>query len=240
MRALNDDEDDNNYKSHDWSRAKNDDFDTDLAHRAELFSEKWAELFENSAQNDGDTLNGMLKTTAIGGHNINRFDPKNSVDHRLNLHPGSIIDQNKLILLDQKYFAFETSTETGVTHAISNRNADYIESYTTVIDQIDDPIETALNSKELPAVVHFNETISPTKASSADQAKAQIKPNKKKKGRTKYRPLPCEEASSSTLTGTNARALGAPPGVRTFASPLTSSRRMDLSKGGNCSLQFRL
>lgn len=226
------------YQSHDWKQEKTDSFDAQLAKQAEMFSDKWVKVFQNSTKNDDDyNLNRIIKTTAIGGHNIIRFDLPNPQEQRLYSHPDVVVEQNKLILLDKKYFEFETADHFDVaTVGVSDRSEkDNIETYTTIFDQPDDddPTEHDLNSDEILAIVQTNEQIRPKV-----QETTQTKTNKKKKRRTKYRPLTCDDVSASASNAP--KVFGAPPGVRSTQSALTTARRMDLSKGGNYSLQFRL
>lgn len=210
-------------------------FDTDMVQRADIFSDKWVQLFKNSTPNDEEQLSSIMKTTAIGGHNMNRFDLQNHLEKHSNSHPDSIIEQNQLILLAKKFFEFETTTDTDV--AISgDRNArDNIEKYTTVFYQSDDPIENDFNSSELPACAQ----VKPTIADSNVQEKTHIKANKKKKGRTKYRPLTCDDVSTTQPNARTSTMVAAPPGAKALKSPI-SNPSMDLSKNGNHSLQFRL
>lgn len=234
---LSDDDSFDGLDSHDWNGKKTDVFDTELVQRAEMFSDKWVQLYKNPIHND-DGLSQIIGSTAIGGHHINRFNAQNSIVQHLNSHPDSIIERNKLILLDKKYFEFEASTcdEAEIVTNDSNEKDD-IKKYTTVFDH--SIIENDLDSNSLPSD-QVNELVKPQLANNRIQGKPQIATSKKKKGRTKYRPLTCDEATMSSTANTRATVLAAPPGVKALQSPLNNPRRMDLSKNGNHSLQFRL
>lgn len=220
---------------------KTDRIDTELVKHAEIFSDKWVQLFKNPTHNDDDNnLTRIIKTTAIGGHHINRFNVQNSiVPQHVNSHPDSIIEQNKLILLDKKYFKFESIANDDVEiDAIDSNGKDDIEKYATVFDNSSDQIENDMDSNARP-IDQIIEIVKPQLANNKIQEKPQTKTSKKKKGRTKYRPMAYDETTTSTA---NARGtvLAAPPGVKALQSPLTNPHRMDLSKNGNYSLQFRL
>lgn len=220
-------------------------FDAELARRAEKFSDKWVQLYKHSTQND-DNLSGIIETTAIGGHNINRFDKHNPFEQHLNSHPESIIERNKLILLDRKYFKFETSSSNDDNDDAETSNTsdtDDIKKYATVFNHSDEHIEDDPELDTLP-IVQIHERKAEQKTDNCRiQGKTETKSTKKKKGRTKYRPLAYDEVTTASTSASNTRgmqALAAPPGVKVLKSPLRHPRQMDLSKNGICSLQFRL
>lgn len=243
MKTPDDDDSLEYYESHEWKRDKADEFDVELMSLAEKLSDKWVELYKNTAHDD-DNLTPIIDATAIGGHNINRFNKQNAFEQHLNPHPDSIIEQNKLILLDKKYFEFEPSAEKSVTTIPSAETNDKndIKTYATVFDHSDDKIENDLESEEASTIAQVNEQKEPPAPNCKLPQKTQIKTSsKKKKGRTKYRPLAYDEITSTSAADARKRpTLAAPPGVKALTSSLMSPRRMDLSKNGNYSLQFRL
>lgn len=238
MQKSFDDDSCEYHKSHDWGRINADGFDTELALRAETFSVKWVKLYENgSSTHNADN-------TAIGGHGANRFNLHNPIapQHR-DSHPDSITERNKLILLDKKYFEFEASSSSCDTpiDTIDPNQKDNIDKYSSAFVQSYDQSDHDLESNASIGDQISDEIVEPKTTNHKTQGNAQIKTNKKKKGRTKYRPLTSDDqptSSAANVRVTNTLA-AAPPGAKVM-SPLNNSRRMDLTKSGNYSLQFRL
>lgn len=229
------------HKSHDWKQIDADGFDSELARHVEIFSDKWVKIYKNdsSAQNDGN-FTRIIEKTAIGGHHLNRFNAHNPIaPQHLNSHPDLITERNKLILLDRKYFEFEASSSSCDT--IDLNRSDNLDKYSTVFDQSNEHSEHDLDSNASIGDQINDEIAKPKPPQNKTQGSTQTKANKKKKGRAKYRPLTTDDeptTSAANVRATNAVA-AAPPGVRVI-SPLNTSRRMDLTKSGNYSLQFRL
>lgn len=230
------------YKSHDWNQIAADGFDTALAHRAEIFSAKWVQLYERSPSTHGTNyFTQTIEKTAIGVHHLNRFNvQKSTAAPHLNSHPDAITERKNLILLDKKYFEFEASLNS--SESVDPSPKDNIDMYSTVFHDTDDQSEHDLDSN-VPICGPMNyETAKPKKTDHKTQRATTTKKDKKKKGRTQYRPLIADDATT-TSSECNMRAsndiAAAPPGAKVI-SPLTNSRRMDLIKCGNHSLQFQL
>lgn len=226
-------------------------WDSELVLLAETTSDKWARLYKNSKRTYDDNVTQIVETTAIGVHNVNRFNVQGSIVQKTNIHPDAIHEQNKLILLNKKYFEFDTSASSGSTASQSTIVASCpidektnIDNYATLFDHsIDDSkVENYLDSHELPDIVATNKIVDSKTVKCKNPEKSQVKTNKKKKGRTKYRPLEYDEISAKNPEDARrGHLIAAPPGVKAFKpSSMAHPRQMDISKNGNHSLQFRL
>lgn len=208
-------------------------FDDELLSKAEESTAKWMPLFRCSNNENIDTIPTIYNST--------RFDANSFSQQTLKLASASkqdVINEKKnFILLNKKYFGFETSNTQSIPSNSEEQVSD-LAKYSTVFDYSDsDGGETGEKSLQVDEVVDISENISTNERKpTADKSKNKNKnKNKKKKGRNQYRPL----ENSELFANPAQEILGGPPGV-TIVTNSRHPRHFDLSKNANCSLQFRL
>lgn len=219
------------YESHTWDNRKICAFDDELASKAEQSSTQWVDLFKYSSLDaDVNNVSKIIQKTGLNSQEENTFSHQ-STTHTTKY--DSIADKNKLVLLDKKYFEFETSVK---AVAVSVRDVETdLNMYSTVFDHEDSTHDEVIDSEPLPEKT-FKAPPNPSKPLDGPSKSGKKNKTNKKKGRTQYRPF---ETDSLPSTDQNPGSfVGAPPGVRVTKSLQT--RHFDLSKSGNSSLNFRL
>lgn len=202
-------------------------FDDELISNAEQNSSKWVRLYRNSSFDKNVTkISNILELSGLTCNEQATFDRSISSQ---TVKSDAIVEKENVVLLNKKYFKFETPDTS--THDVSSE----LSVYSTVFDQ-SDSVDSVIDNKEIlidSVIVHEPISQNISKKTITSPSNDKNKKTNKKKGRTKYRPFIDDNSEATSNEPVHS---GAPPGV--LAS--NRSKKIDLSKGGNASVRFRL
>lgn len=227
-------------------------FDEELATHAEELSAKWTSLYRYHID-DEDVKNAsiIIKSSGTGVNHmglIGKQDPPH--DPKSTSKPEFIVDERKIILLDKKYFKFDSNDERNEQETSAKdsilKNTPNAEIYSTVFGSSDSDLSCdeglgCVAKVDLPPVEPKRKPNNEPKESSKGQPKKKppkSAPKSKKTKNQRQKPISLSDFNSGPSTDIPAHLLGAPPGV----TNTTGFRRnnFDISKNSKCSLQFQL
>lgn len=215
-----------NFENDDKSRSRNQlkfgGFDIELVRKAESLSAKWELLFKRPTQDqDVADISRIIETVGLSSDHVGAFTHQNRKKD-ITSNPESIAEKDNLILLDRKYFQFESCGDDVSNKAEECSSVASTSEFDFFVDKTGE---------------------NPTINDETTSQKMLKKKKKKRNGRRKQIPTTEHEThipeNQSQIKDIAENLVGAPPGAKIYNSQ-SLRRGIDLTKNSNYSLSFRL